>query len=438
MTHNPAIVVKNLAKTYQIYDRPIARLKQMLWRNKRSFFREFVALNNVSFEIGRGEVLGIVGRNGSGKSTLLQLICGTLTASDGSVAVDGRISALLELGSGFNPEFSGRENIYLNASILGLTKAQIDEKYDSIVEFSGIKGHIEQPVKTYSSGMYVRLAFAVAVATEPDILIVDEALAVGDEIFQRKCFAHFEKLVARGSTILFVSHSAGLITKICDRALLLDAGELLLDSGPKQVINYYHKLIYAPDDKTEGVKAEIREANLHGVPDEITEDDLPDVISFHADMKPESTIRNENSGVHMGELKMFSKRGERVNVIKRGDKYRFSYEVTFENDASDVRFNVRVRSTQGAFLAGANTTALDKKLKQVKAGETYTAEFAFECRLLQGVYYVEIGCSSANDGERKPLARVTDASMFKVITEPDLNMGGLVDLGLKPTIKRHK
>jgi lipopolysaccharide transport system ATP-binding protein len=135
---------------------------------------------------------------------------------------------------------------------------------------------------------------------------------------------------------------------------------------------------------------------------------------------------------------MFSKRGERVNVIKRGDKYRFSYEVTFENDASDVRFNVRVRSTQGAFLAGANTTALDKKLKQVKAGETYTAEFAFECRLLQGVYYVEIGCSSANDGERKPLARVTDASMFKVITEPDLNMGGLVDLGLKPTIKRHK
>lgn len=243
MSSSLAIHAQKLGKTYQLYNRPIDRLRQMLTRNGRRYFREFVALDNVSFELGKGEVLGLVGRNGAGKSTLLQLICGTLTPSSGSVAVHGRIAALLELGAGFNPEFTGRENIYLNASILGLDKAEIDERYDAIVDFSGIADFIHQPVKTYSSGMYVRLAFSIATSVDPDILVIDEALSVGDGAFARKSFDRIMQLRDKGATILFCSHSMYQIEALCTRALWLEKGTIQQSGDPAKVVARYQSFL---------------------------------------------------------------------------------------------------------------------------------------------------------------------------------------------------
>lgn len=230
MSSSFAIRAQHLGKAFQLYERPIDRLKQMLMRGRRRYYKEFAALHDVSFELRKGEVLGLVGRNGAGKSTLLQLICGTLNPSAGQVAVQGRVAALLELGAGFNPDFTGQENIYLNASILGLSKAEIDARYDDIVEFSGIADFIHQPVKTYSSGMYVRLAFSIATSVDPDILVIDEALSVGDGAFARKSFDRIMRLKEKGATILFCSHSVYQIEALCTRALWLDKGILTCPS----------------------------------------------------------------------------------------------------------------------------------------------------------------------------------------------------------------
>lgn len=234
-----AIRAEGLGKIYQIFDRPIDRLKQLLVGGRRQYGRQFAALTDVSFTLPRGQVLGVIGNNGAGKSTLLQLLCKTLTPSAGSLVVNGRIAALLELGAGFNPEFSGRENIYLNGAVLGLSSAEIDARYVDIVEFSGIGDFIEQPVKTYSSGMYVRLAFAIATSVDPDILIIDEALSVGDGAFARKSFDRIMVLRERGATILFCSHSMYQIEAFCDQVIWLDAGRVSAHGPAQQVISQY-------------------------------------------------------------------------------------------------------------------------------------------------------------------------------------------------------
>lgn len=235
-----AIRAEGLGKTFLLYDRPVDRLKQLLSVSRRQYGRTFHALQDVSFELRRGEVLGLVGRNGAGKSTLLQLICGTLTPTTGKVTVNGRIAALLELGAGFNPDFGGRENVYLNAAILGLTPAEIDARYDEIVAFSGIGSFIEQPVKTYSSGMYVRLAFAIATSVAPDILVVDEALSVGDGEFARKSFDRIMQLKDQGATILFCSHSMYHIEAICNQALWLERGRMRMWDIPGKVTQAFN------------------------------------------------------------------------------------------------------------------------------------------------------------------------------------------------------
>ncbi len=239
MSCDPVISLKGVDKCYQLYAQPIDRLKQFVWRGKRNFYQDFWALRNINLDINAGEVIGIVGCNGAGKSTLLQLICGTLSPSAGNITVNGRIAALLELGAGFNPEFSGRENVWMNAAILGLSDTEIGERFDDIVAFSGISDFIDQPVKTYSSGMYVRLAFAVATSVDPDILIIDEALSVGDGAFARKSFDRIMQLKAAGKTILFCSHSLYHIEAICDRAIWLNRGVMEKLGEPPTVISAY-------------------------------------------------------------------------------------------------------------------------------------------------------------------------------------------------------
>ena len=232
--------LESLGKCYRIYKRPQDRLKQAIWRGNRRYYREFWALRDISLTISRGETLGIIGRNGSGKSTLLQMICGTLTPTEGSVRTVGRVAALLELGSGFNPEFSGRENVAINGKLLGLSEKEIEEKFDQIVEFSEIGQFIDQPVKTYSSGMFVRLAFAIASHSEPDILIVDEALSVGDIAFQNKCIMRIKQLRDNGMTLIFVSHDLSTLQLICDRAVWIHEGRLKEAGDPVQVSQEYY------------------------------------------------------------------------------------------------------------------------------------------------------------------------------------------------------
>jgi len=237
ITRQSAIEVKGVSKCYNIYDKPRDRLLQMFYRQRRQLYREFWALNDISFTVPRGETVGIVGRNGSGKSTLLQIIAGTLTPTAGGVSTDGRVAALLELGSGFNAEFTGRENVYLNASLLGLSSSEVDERFDSIAAFADIGRFIEQPVKTYSSGMIVRLAFAVQAQIDPAILIVDEALSVGDAKFQAKCFDRLKQLKDNGTSILLVTHSSEQVVTHCSSAILLDGGNKVFEGKPRETVN---------------------------------------------------------------------------------------------------------------------------------------------------------------------------------------------------------
>ena len=255
-----AISLNNVSKCFKRYDRPVDRLKEVLLPSK-NYADVFWALRDINLEIPKGKSVGIVGRNGSGKSTLLQIIAGTLTPTTGKIQVNGRISALLELGSGFNPEFTGRQNVFFNGRLLGLTQKEIENKFDEIAGFADIGDFIEQPVKTYSSGMFIRLAFAVATSVTPDLLIVDEALSVGDEAFQRKCFARIQSIQGRGGTILFVSHSASSIVELCKYAILISHGEILLSGSPKVIVSKYQKLIYAPADRIERLTQEIRDLN---------------------------------------------------------------------------------------------------------------------------------------------------------------------------------
>ncbi len=246
-----AIRAEELSKCYTLFDHPADRLKQMLVRGRRRYYREFWALRETSFELAKGQVMGLVGRNGAGKSTLLQLVCGTLAPTGGSLDVRGRVAALLELGSGFNPEFSGRENVYVYASILGLSKTEIDRRFDGIVEFSGIADFIDQPVKTYSSGMFVRLAFSVATSVDPDILIIDEALSVGDGEFARKSFDRIMGMKKAGKTILFCSHSLYQVEAFCDQVLWLDQGQSVLFGNPQEVIQRYGQFLLGATASTE-------------------------------------------------------------------------------------------------------------------------------------------------------------------------------------------
>ena len=339
-----AIRVANLGKCYQIYDRPQDRLKQslvprlrrLLGQSEPTYFREFWALRDVSFQVRKGETVGIIGRNGSGKSTLLQVICGTLTPTTGLVETGGRVAALLELGAGFNLDFTGRENVYLNGSVLGLTREEIDLRFDAIAAFADIGEFIEQPVKTYSSGMVVRLGFAVAIHVDPEILIVDEALAVGDEVFQRKCFSRIEAIKSSGATILFVSHSATTVVELCDWCILLDGGDLITAGPAKTVVGKYQRLIYAPEDRRVSVREEIRhgfnpslavvqrsDAPILGQANLIEAEALEEF--FDPGLIPQSTIAYEARGAVIALPQILGLSGAPLNCLRRGKIYRYTY-----------------------------------------------------------------------------------------------------------------
>lgn len=459
-----AITIQNVSKCFKRYRHPVDRLKELLFPAKRRA-DEFWALRDINLEIPKGKTLGIVGANGSGKSTLLQIIVGTLAPTTGQVNVQGRISALLELGSGFNPEFTGRQNIFFNGQLLGLTQKQIEARYDEIVGFADIGDFIDQPVKTYSSGMFVRLAFAVATSVEPDILVVDEALAVGDEAFQRKCYARLENIQDRGGTILFVSHSAGTVIELCDSAILMSEGELILASTPKFVIDKYHKLIYAPAEKIKTVREEIRRLNCEPSRPLIPQDypiSQPPTISadehldnalneiseipkfplqsqpfYDPNLKPAETISYLSRGAKISNPQILTRRKEKVNNLIGRDDYVYSYEVEFLKDASKIRFGMLLKTIHGSELGGASYIFPEEKMENrvVKAGTKVVLKFRFKCLLNPGVYFLNAGVSGIVDGHFTYLARCIDVGMFRVLPEEESYATGTIDFMIKPSLK---
>jgi lipopolysaccharide transport system ATP-binding protein len=433
MSSDLAIKVDNVSKCYQIYDTPRARLKQfVLPRLRRSFglpshpyFREFWALRDVAFEVKKGETVGIIGRNGSGKSTLLQMICGTLNPTSGSITANGRISALLELGSGFNPEFTGRENVYMNAAILGVGKEEIDARFDDITAFADIGDFIEQPVKAYSSGMMVRLAFAVAINVEPEILIVDEALSVGDELFQRKCFSRIEAIRAKGATVFFVSHSASQIVDLCDRAIMLDSGEIIASGEPKQIVSNYQKLLYAPAHLRDGFRKQLMASSLNGSSKDLTtggdtateqrEVELDE--TFDPNFVPQSTIEFESRGARIGDLALLTADGRQVNSLKKQGRYSLRYEVNVDKFITNVRFGMLIKTGSGISLGGfLSAPTVSDAIPFVEPGTRYMVEYSFTCHLNPGVYFMNAGVfgSDGPDGEAV-LHRKADAVVFRVL-----------------------
>ncbi|MCA0297422.1 MAG: ABC transporter ATP-binding protein [Proteobacteria bacterium] len=449
-----AVDVAGLAKCYQIYDKPGDRLRQFivprvlraLGLEAREYFREFWALHDVSFQIGQGEVVGIVGRNGSGKSTLLQIVCGTLSPTSGDVLVRGRVAALLELGSGFNPEFTGRDNVYLNAAVIGLTRAEVEARFADIVEFADIGNFIDQPVKTYSSGMAVRLAFAVAINTDPDILIVDEALAVGDELFQRKCFSKIEALRARGVTILFVSHAGGTVIELCDRAILLDAGQLLMDGPPRTVVSMYHKLLYAPAAKSaeirEGILAAGKAADGRSVPagegagvGKVHVSNIVEEETFDPEFVSANLLEFESHGAHILLPTVHAMDGRQVNGLIRGREYLYRYRVRFDQAFTGVRFGMLIKSISGVHLGGALSVASIQDGMTVSAGEWASVDFRFRCHLNPGVYFMNAGVFGCRDETETLLHRLADAVVFRVLPVADGRAQEMVDFGCRAQVE---
>ena len=447
MSSEVAINVDRLSKVFPVYEKPHHRLMQMITRGPRErWFREFHALNNVSLSINRGETLGVIGRNGSGKSTLLQVICGTLAPSTGSVVVNGRIAALLELGTGFNPDFTGRENVYLNATVLGLTRSEIDKRFELITEFADIGDFIDQPVKCYSSGMYVRLAFAVAINVTPDLLVVDEALSVGDEAFQRKCFARINAIRDAGATVLFVSHSAGTVIELCDRAILMDAGEMIAVGSPKSVVARYHKLLYAPSDQVaairSAIKRECQDGSARGgeraqlLTDEFVAPNAPDLVDAVKDedkayldegLVPQSTLAYLQRGARIADPHIETEHGVRVNVLTAGGKYIYTYTVDFETSAAAVRCGMMIKTTTGFELGGAASAPAGCSELIVSPGQHLVVRFCFRALLAPGVYFLNAGVTAQDvDGEIY-LDRVVDVAMLRIMPDRFRVATGSVD-----------
>jgi lipopolysaccharide transport system ATP-binding protein len=425
-----AIKLQDVSKCYQIYSKPRDRLAQMFAGKRKKYYQEFWALKNVSFEIKKGETVGIVGRNGSGKSTLLQVICGTLNQTVGDVVTNGRIAALLELGSGFNPEFTGHENVYMNAAILGLSRAEVDERYDDIASFADIGEFIHQPVKTYSSGMTVRLAFAVQAMMDPDILIVDEALAVGDERFQRKCFARLDELKAKGTSILFVSHSGPQVVEFCDRAILMERGERICTASPMEVVRAYQKLIYAPAGEQPRLIEEFRllGSDSSAAPDKEKAVALASVAAddyFDAGMVPDSTTVYPEQGARIDTFEIFDKDGRRCNVLKAGGDYDIVMSGLLTASASKVFIAVHVRSVSGVVITGQRFPEEGRYFERENNEQSFKMTFSFKMIMLPGVYFVGGGVWSEN--EPSLCHRVLDALMFRVTSDQGARSFGYMD-----------
>jgi homopolymeric O-antigen transport system ATP-binding protein len=361
-----ALRAENVSKQYRIYATPGDRLKESLTRGRWKRHQEFWALKDISFEVEKGTTTGIVGPNGSGKSTLLQIITGTLDPTHGSVFYEGRVAALLELGAGFNPEFTGIENVFMNASLMGFSRKQTEDLLPEIERFAEIGPFIHQPVKTYSSGMYVRLAFSVAVASDPEILIVDEALAVGDAVFQHRCLRRIKEIQEKGTTILFVSHDAAAIRALCSRAILLNGGRAIADGKPLDVINQYRKLIMTQTAAFDAIEAPEKRDHAEN---SLLADDL------RAPLKP--TYRHGDGSAEILNVELLNANATRVDLVETGEPLQIRVRILFHEDREDPVCGILIRNRFGIHVYGTNTDLQQMDLGPARAGEVVEVVFSF-------------------------------------------------------------
>lgn len=418
------IAVCKLSKDYMLYSSPRQRLWSLLRPAGANIGKKFTALKPLSFELPEGQTLGVIGRNGSGKSTLLQMLAGTLTPTTGSVKIEGTVAALLELGAGFNPDFTGRENVFLNGAILGLTREEMHERLASILEFANIGEFIDRPLSTYSSGMVVRLAFAVATAVQPKLLIIDEALSVGDEAFQRKCFRRIEQMRESGTSILFVSHSTQAVVQLCNRVIWLDGGKLIMDGESKKVTEEYHRYLQAEPKERPAILKQIKS----GKPAK--------AVSLK-----ESTSGHEYAptGGRISKLEITTPRGKPVTSLAQGESYKIRYQLAFEEDCKDIRCGMMLKNRTGVEVSAATLVLAEHGLKQAKKGDKISAEFTFTCHLSPASYFLNCGARASVKGEDKYLHRKVDALELSVLTpatRKGLNVGGITDLAYKGKVKK--
>jgi len=388
------ISVKNITKTYRLYNTHADRVKEAFHPLRKKYHRPFNALEEISFDVKRGEPLGIIGRNGSGKSTLLQIICGILQPTSGSVEVDGRISALLELGAGFNPEFTGRENVYINGAILGLKRGEIDDRFDDIARFADIGDFINQPVKTYSSGMYVRLAFAIAINVEPDILVVDEALAVGDIYFQHKCMHRMRELLKGGTTVVFVTHDMTAVKSLCKKAILLHDGSIVKKGGADEVVDEYYRrmvleeeMVSLPEKReTDRAAGALTESRAGGV---FRRDE--EFIVRTADM------RSGTGEVRIQNVQLLDDSGYVVSRCGFSESVTIRVHLEFFSDCDRTNVGFLVRDKNGIEVIGANLFVEGICLEERRAGDVLAVDFRFRNILRNGTYSVACAAGRSDD-----------------------------------------
>jgi len=410
-----ALRVEKVSKQYRIYERPGDRLKESLTRGLLRRHQEFWALRDVDFEIESGTTVGIVGPNGCGKSTLLQIISGTLAPTHGDVWHEGRIAALLELGAGFDPEFTGVENVYMNASLLGLSRRETDTLFPAIERFAEIGPFLYQPVKTYSSGMYVRLAFAIAASVEPDILIIDEALAVGDAVFQHRCLRRINELHERGATVLFVSHDAAAVRALCSRAILLRTGSVIADGKPADVLKLYQKIIM---EREQAYDAEAGTVCSEPIP---AEESLAPVSYAYR--------HGDGSAEIIGAELTDPARG-RVEIVESGEPLTLRVVARFNQDVDDPVIGFLISNAHGIHAYGTNTKEQQIKFGAVHSGDVIEVSFAFDCWLGTDQYTISLAVHS-RDGKAYDWL---DAALFMRVTNMTL-MEGVANLNASVTTR---
>ena len=431
MAEDIAISVSDVSKMYKLYDNPMDRLKESLGLSKKKKYKEHFALDHVSFQVNKGETVGIIGTNGSGKSTILKIITGVLSPTGGNVTVNGRISALLELGAGFNMEYSGIENVYLNGSMIGFSREEIDAKLQSILDFADIGDFVYQPVKTYSSGMFVRLAFAVAINIDPEILIVDEALSVGDVFFQAKCYHKFEEFKKLGKTILFVSHDLSSIAQYCDKVVLLNRGVKVDEGTPRDMINLYKKILVG---QTPALPSELKDGGSDAATaTEQVQTEAGDNSSWssHFELNPDVNEYG-NKKAEIVDFGILDENGMWSGNIEKGTNFTIKYKVHFNENVSDPILTYTIKDLKGNSITGSNTMYEKVNFGNVMAGEERTVAFTQLMNLQGGEYLLSISCTGYSGGDFVVYHRLYDVLNFTVVS--DKNTVGYYDMFSKVTV----
>lgn len=416
---NKAISIQGLSKKYNLYDRPIDRMKEALSLTHKNYHREFYALKDVSFCVHKGETVGIIGCNGSGKSTILKIITGVLNATSGKIDIQGRISALLELGAGFNPEYTGIENVYLNGTMIGMTKEEIDAKLPDILEFADIGDFVYQPCKTYSSGMFVKLAFAVAINIDPEILIVDEALSVGDVFFQAKCFRKFESFKENGKTILIVSHDLGSISKYCDRVIVMHKGKIVQEGPPKEMIDLYKQILVDQYDNQEKKSSEPARA------EEINLDNDEQLWKDRMEVNEKVLAYGDNSA-EIIDFAIVDSQGRITNTIGKGETFEVRMKAKFNCRVSDPIFAFTFKNLMGTEICGTNTMYEKVNIQERDKGDIRAVSFKQRMDLNGGEYLLSLGCTGYEQNNFVVYHRLYDVCSVVVVS--DKNSVGFFDM----------